>query len=65
MILPVWLMVSTLLYSLQLSTSSFPKPLTEEEERHYVLLAQQGDMEARNILIERNLRLVSHIMKKY
>lgn len=65
MILPVWLMVSTLLYSLQLSTGSFPKPLTEEEERHYVLLAQQGDMEARNILIERNLRLVSHIMKKY
>ena len=58
-------MLSTLLYSLQLSTGSFPKPLTEEEERHYLALAQSGDMEARNILIERNLRLVAHIMKKY
>ena len=62
---PIWLILSTLLYSLQLSTGSFPKPLTEEEERYYVGLAQKGDLEARNILIERNLRLVSHIMKKY
>ena len=61
----MWLVLSMLLYSLQLSTGSFPKPLTEEEERHYVLLAQQGNLEARNILVERNLRLVSHIMKKY
>jgi len=60
-----WLMLSTLLYSLQLNTGSFPKPLTEEEERHYLALSAQGDMEARNILIERNLRLVAHIMKKY
>lgn len=60
-----WLMLSTLLYSLQISTGSFPKPLTEEEERHYLELAQSGDLEARNILIERNLRLVAHIMKKY
>lgn len=44
---------------------SFPKPLTAEEERHYLELAAQGDLEARNILIERNLRLVAHIMKKY
>ena len=65
MLAAVWLMLSTLLYSLQLSTGSFPKPLTEEEERHYLALAQSGDMEARNILIERNLRLVAHIMKKY
>lgn len=62
---PMWLILSTLLYSLQLSTGSFPKPLTEEEERHYVDLARKGDLEARNILVERNLRLVSHIMKKY
>ncbi len=60
-----WLMLSTLFYSLQLSTGSFPKPLTEEEERHYLALAAQGDLEARNVLIERNLRLVAHIMKKY
>ena len=61
----VWLMLSGLMYSLQLSTGSFPKPLTEEEERHYLGLASQGDLNARNILIERNLRLVAHIMKKY
>ena len=60
-----WLAVSALLYSLQLNTGAFPKPLTEEEERHYLALAQAGDLEARNILIERNLRLVAHIMKKY
>lgn len=60
-----WLMLSTLLYSLQLNTGSFPKPLSEEEEKFYLEKAQRGDLEARNILIERNLRLVAHIMKKY
>jgi RNA polymerase sporulation-specific sigma factor len=48
-----------------LQTGSFPKPLTEEDERHYLALAAQGDLDARNVLIERNLRLVAHIMKKY
>ena len=65
MISTAWLMLSGLLYSLQLSTGSFPKPLTEEEEQHYLALTAKGDLEARNILIERNLRLVAHIMKKY
>ncbi len=65
MIAAVWLMLSGLLYSLQLSTGSFPKPLTAEEENHYLALSAKGDLEARNILIERNLRLVAHIMKKY
>ena len=65
MLAAVWLMLSSLLYSLQLSTGSFPKPLTEEEEKHYLALAAGGDLAARNILIERNLRLVAHIMKKY
>lgn len=65
MLAAVWLMLSTMLYSLQLNTGSFPKPLTAEEERHYLELTAQGDIEARNILIERNLRLVAHIMKKY
>ena len=60
-----WLMLSALLYSLQLNTGSFPKPLSEKEERHYLTLAKAGDLEARNVLIERNLRLVAHIMKKY
>ena len=62
----VWLIFSSMLYTLRLDCGgSFPKPLTAEEERHYLKLAAQGDLEARNILIERNLRLVAHIMKKY
>lgn len=65
MLAATWLMLSTLFYSLQLSTGSFPKPLTAQEERHYLDLAAQGDLTARNVLIERNLRLVSHILKKY
>ena len=65
MIAAVWLILSGLLYSLQLSTGSFPKPLTREEEEYYLRLSSQGDLDARNVLIERNLRLVAHIMKKY
>lgn len=65
MIAAVWLMLSGLMYSLQLQSGSFPKPLTKEEEQHYLALAAKGDLEARNVLIERNLRLVAHIMKKY
>ncbi len=63
----VWLMLSSIMYSLRLSNGngSFPKPLSAKEEQHYLLLASQGDIQARNILIERNLRLVAHIMKKY
>ncbi len=61
----VWLILSGMLYSLQLSSGSFPKPLTAQEERYYLDLAAKGNLEARNILIERNLRLVAHIMKKY
>lgn len=47
------------------SSGSFPKPLSAADEKKYVELHLQGDMEARNILIERNLRLVAHIIKKY
>ena len=65
MLAAAWLLLSTLLYSLQLSTGSFPKPLTEEEERYYLNRCGEGDLDARNILVERNLRLVAHIMKKY
>ena len=65
MIAAVWLMLSGLLYALQLQTGSFPKPLTAQEEQHYLALAAKGDLAARNVLIERNLRLVAHIMKKY
>ena len=61
----LWLVLSSMMVSLQLSTGSFPKPLSAQEEQHYLRLSAQGDLEARNILIERNLRLVAHIMKKY
>ena len=65
MIASVWLLLSSLFYSLQLHSGSFPKPLSAEEERHYLELSAQGDLEARNILVERNLRMVAHVMKKY
>ena len=65
MVAAVWLMLSGLLYSLQLQTGSFPKPMSREEESYYLKLSAQGDLQARNVLIERNLRLVAHIMKKY
>ncbi|MCI8618541.1 MAG: RNA polymerase sporulation sigma factor SigK [Oscillospiraceae bacterium] len=60
-----WLMLSSMLYSLRLQSGSFPRPLSAKEERMYLEKAAQGDLEARNVLIERNLRLVAHIMKKY
>ena len=44
---------------------TFLKPLTPEEERHYLQEYKQGSMEAKDILIQRNLRLVAHIVKKY
>ena len=65
MIPVVWLLLGSLFYPLQLSTGSFPKPLSAKEEARYLALAAQGDLAARNILIERNLRLVAHVMKKY
>ncbi len=47
------------------NTSSFPKPLSSREEAEYLKKFQSGDKNARAVLIERNLRLVSHIVKKY
>ena len=44
---------------------SFPQPLTAAEEKYYMQKYTEGDLEAKNILIERNLRLVAHIVKKY
>ena len=61
----VWLMLTGMMYALQLQSGSFPKPLTAQEEHYYLERASKGDLEARNILIERNLRLVAHIMNKY
>ena len=46
-------------------SGSFPRPLSAAEEREYLSRCAQGDLDARNTLVERNLRLVAHIMKKY
>lgn len=45
--------------------NSFPQPLTDEEEKHYLDKLKDGDLESKGILVERNLRLVAHIVKKY
>lgn len=55
----------TLLLSYISGSNSFPAPLSKEDENKYLELCQKGDIEARNILIEHNLRLVAHIVKKY
>ena len=46
-------------------SNNFPPPLTNDEEREYFIRAKEGDMKAREKLIEHNLRLVAHIVKKY
>ena len=61
----VYLLTHSLLLSLHLNTGSFPKPLSAKEERECVERMLAGDTEARNMLIEHNLRLVAHIVKKY
>ena len=48
-----------------ISTNSFPQPLSKEDEEKYIKLCVEGDENARRILIEHNLRLVAHIVKKY
>ncbi len=45
--------------------NTFKQPLSNDEEIHYLKLAKQGDLKARNLLVEYNLRLVAHIAKKY
>ena len=44
---------------------SFPNPLTPSEEKEYIQKYTEGDLQAKHILIERNLRLVAHVIKKY
>ena len=62
----VLLMLNALCFPLHLpNTGSFPRPLKAAEERAYLERSAQGDLEARNLLVEHNLRLVSHILKKY
>ena len=60
------LLANSLLLTLRLSGgSSFPRPLRPEEERTCLERAAAGDLAARNMLIEHNLRLVAHVVKKY
>jgi len=61
------LLMSSAVLTLRLggSTGSFPRPLSAEEEKKYIELSTNGDLQARNKLIEHNLRLVAHIIKKY
>ena len=47
------------------SSNLFPEPLSSEEEKNYIDKLKNGDEQAKNVLIERNLRLVAHICKKY
>lgn len=47
------------------NSNSFPQPLSPEEEREYLRLYKEGDEKAKSILVEHNLRLVAHIVKKY
>lgn len=58
------LLKSSLFLSLHLTgnISSFPKPLSAEEEQAYLARYAKGDLEARNTLIEHNMRLVAHII---
>ncbi len=59
------LFTNCLFFILNLTSSSFPNPLSAKEEREYLERLGNGDAEAREILIERNLRLVAHVIKKY
>ena len=63
----IYLMLHSLFFTLRLSGGggSFPRPLKAAEEREYLARCAQGDLEARNVLVEHNLRLVAHIVKKY
>ena len=56
---------SFLLFGYIKSSNLFPEPLSAEEEKVYIDKLKQGDEDAKNILIERNLRLVAHVCKKY
>lgn len=64
----LYLLSNSVFFTLRMSgggAGSFPRPLSAEEERQCIARCAEGDMEARRLLIEHNLRLVAHIVKKY
>lgn len=61
----VLLVKELLVFVSYIKNNAFPQPLSEEEEEEYLKKMAQGDQEARNKLIEHNLRLVAHIVKKF
>ncbi len=64
----LYLLSNSVFFTLRMSgggVGSFPRPLSAEEERECLARCAEGDMEARRLLIEHNLRLVAHIVKKY
>lgn len=65
LVVSVMLRPFVVLCGYMINSNSFPKPLSKEEEEECLKLYSEGDEKARNILIERNLRLVAHIVKKY
>lgn len=60
-----WLKTVILMAGYVSGSASFPKPLSPDEEQKYIELYSRGDLQAKNMLIEHNLRLVAHIAKKY
>jgi RNA polymerase sporulation-specific sigma factor len=60
-----YLVRELILFVSYVKNNAFPQPLSPDDERKYLELMEQGDAEARNILIEHNLRLVAHIVKKF
>ncbi len=64
-LLQIILPLSIFIFGYITNGSSFPQPLCKEEEAILIQKSKEGDLEARNTLIERNLRLVAHVIKKY
>ena len=60
-----WLFKDLYFFTAAYSNNTFPDPLSKEEEKKYIELARNGDKNARSKLIEHNLRLVAHLVKKY
>ena len=62
----ILLLMNALLFMLRISPGdSFPRPLSSQQEQECLLAMEQGDEQAKNKLVEHNLRLVAHIIKKY